>query len=73
MVISLITVVAAEEADGEREAGQAGPGGTADFGEWLIGRKRGLYICTPMCASARVASSNIVYLSTDIDPRGEVW
>ena len=28
--------------------------------------------CTPMCASARIASSNIVYLSTDIDPRGEV-
>ena len=28
----------------------------------LIGRKRDVYICTPMCASARVASSNIVYL-----------
>ena len=25
--------------------------------------------CVPKCASARVASSNIVYLSTDIDPR----
>ena len=28
----------------------------------LIGRKRDVYICTPMCASARVAPSNIVYL-----------
>ena len=28
----------------------------------LIGRKRGVYICTPMCASVCVASSNIVYL-----------
>ena len=28
----------------------------------LIGRERDVYICTPMCASARVASSNIVYL-----------
>ena len=28
----------------------------------LIGQKRGVYICTPMCASARVAPSNIVYL-----------
>ena len=26
----------------------------------------------PMCTSARIVSSNIVYLSTDIDPRGEV-
>ena len=26
----------------------------------------------PMCASARVVSGNIVYLSMDIDPRGEV-
>ena len=26
----------------------------------------------PICASARIVSSNIVYLSTDIDPRGEV-
>ena len=26
----------------------------------------------PMCESARVVSSNIVYLSTDIDPQGEV-
>ena len=26
----------------------------------------------PMYASARVVSSNIVYLSTDIDPQGEV-
>ena len=26
----------------------------------LIGRKRDVYICTPMCASARVASSNIM-------------
>ena len=26
----------------------------------------------PMCASAGVVSSNIVYLSTDIDPQGEV-
>ena len=25
-----------------------------------------------MCASARVVSSYIVYLSTDIDPQGEV-
>ena len=29
-------------------------------------------MCTPMCASVRVVSSNIVYLGTDIDPRGEV-
>ena len=28
----------------------------------LIGRKRDLYICTPMCESACVAPSNIVYL-----------
>ena len=28
----------------------------------LIGRKRDVYICTPMCASVRVALSNIVYL-----------
>ena len=28
----------------------------------LTGRKRGVYKCTPMCASARVAPSNIVYL-----------
>ena len=28
----------------------------------MIGRKRGVYICTPMCESAHVASSNIVYL-----------
>ena len=27
---------------------------------------------SPMCASARFLSSNIVYLSTDIDPQGEV-
>ena len=27
----------------------------------LIGRKRDVYIYTPMCASARIASSNIVY------------
>ena len=26
----------------------------------VISRKRGVYICTPMCASARVASSNIM-------------
>ena len=26
----------------------------------------------PMCASAHVISSNIVYPSTDIDPQGEV-
>ena len=26
----------------------------------VIGRKRDVYICTPMCASARVASSNIM-------------
>ena len=26
----------------------------------LIGRKRGVYICTPMCASARVTYSNIM-------------
>ena len=26
----------------------------------------------PMCASARVISSSIVCLSTDIDPQGEV-
>ena len=26
----------------------------------------------PMCVSARVVSSYIVYLSTDIDPQGEV-
>ena len=31
-----------------------------------------VYMCTPMCASARVVSSNTVYLSTDIDPRGKV-
>ena len=35
------------------EPSQAGP---------LIGRRRDVYICTPMCASTRVASSNIVYL-----------
>ena len=29
-------------------------------------------MCTPMCASAHFISSNIVYLGTDIDPRGEV-
>ena len=29
---------------------------------YVISRKRGVYICTPMCGSARVASSNIVYL-----------
>ena len=29
-------------------------------------------MCTPMRASVSVASSNIVYLSTDIDPQGEV-
>ena len=28
----------------------------------VIGRKRDVYIYTLMCASARVASSNIVYL-----------
>ena len=28
----------------------------------LIGQKRDVYICTPMCASARVVLSNIVYL-----------
>ena len=28
----------------------------------LIFRKRGVYICTPMFASAHVVSSNIVYL-----------
>ena len=27
---------------------------------------------TPLYASARFVSSNIVYLSTNIDPRGEV-
>ena len=27
-------------------------------------------MCTPMCASARVVSSNIVYLSTDFNPWG---
>ena len=26
-----------------------------------------------MCASAGVVSSNVVYLITDIDPRGEVY
>ena len=26
----------------------------------------------PMCVTARVVSSNIVYLSTDIEPQGEV-
>ena len=30
--------------------------------ELLIGWERGVYICTPMCTSARVALSNIVYL-----------
>ena len=30
--------------------------------EGLIGQKHGVYIYKPMCASARVASSNIVYL-----------
>ena len=29
---------------------------------YVISRKRDVYICTPMCASASVASSNIVYL-----------
>ena len=29
-------------------------------------------MCTPMCASAHVVSSNTVYLGTNIDPRGEV-
>ena len=29
-------------------------------------------MCTPMCASERVVSSYIVYLSTDINPQGEV-
>ena len=38
----------------------------------MIGRKRGVYICTPMCTSASIASSNIVYLSTNIDPQGEM-
>ena len=38
-----------------------------DFGEvdssaLLIGRKRGVYTCTSMCASACVTPSNIVYL-----------
>ena len=28
----------------------------------VIGRKRDVYICTPMYASARVVSNNIVYL-----------
>ena len=42
------------------------------FSSSVIGRKHDVYICTPMCASARIGSSNIVYLSTDIDPRGEV-
>ena len=32
-------------------------------------RKTRCVECVPKCASARVASSNIVYLSTDIDPR----
>ena len=32
-----ITVVAAAMAGGGREAGLAGPGGTADFGEWSSG------------------------------------
>ena len=38
----------------------------------LIGRFVLCKMCTPMCASAHVVSSNIVYLSIDIDPRGEV-
>ena len=29
---------------------------------WMTGRKRDVYICTPMCPSARVTSSNIVFL-----------
>ena len=32
--------------------------------------EKNLYM--PMCASALVVSSNTVYLSTDIDPRGKV-
>ena len=36
--------------------------GSEREGNFVIGRKRGVYICMPMCASARVASSNIVYL-----------
>ena len=28
----------------------------------MISQMRDVYICTPMCASARVASSKIVYL-----------
>ena len=28
--------------------------------------------CVPKCASVRVASSNIVYYCTDIDPQGKV-
>ena len=28
--------------------------------------------CVPKCASARVASSNIMYYCTDIDPQGKV-
>ena len=41
--------------------------GTPFFGQSVMCR-----MCKPMCASARVVSSNIVYLSTDIDSRGEV-
>ena len=38
--------------------------------KYLIGRKRDVYICTPMCASARVASSNIVYLEYEYRSTG---
>ena len=36
----------------------------------MISRKRDVYICTPMCASACVASSNIVYLEYGYQSKG---
>ena len=36
----------------------------------VIGQKRDVYICTPMCASARVVSSNIVYLGYEYRSTG---
>ena len=36
----------------------------------MISRKRDVYICTPMCASARVVSSNIVYLGYEYRSMG---
>ena len=33
-----------------------------ELGMGVTGRKRGVLNCMPMCASARVAPSNIVYL-----------